>query len=464
MHGALPGLDLERAASARVALRALPVSPFLGLGDAIGHPRGSVSGEVALNGPLGDPQLDGQIELKQVSLSVASIAQPLRDVNARIAVHGHHLELSELTARDLHGKLRLSGAAELARDWSGKLSAELTTDRFPIRRQGDVVGELTTKTSFHGAIDHDLNLTGDVRVREGRFWVTGDTGADVQPLDRNDDIHFVDAKGRAEARELASVPKKRAPRQGLSLSTLSLKSEKDVWFMHKSFSVQVGLDLKLLEEHEQEKLVGEVRIARGNLELLGKPFDIQKGSVRLTGDYPPDPELELKASFEPPAGQKLFVEVRGRASSPIVSFSGAADTPEEAIAIVSGVGTPPPGAEQQAQSDARAFATNLTAGLLSATARRRLGDWVPLLSVQSDATGTPSQARAGFDASKLIPDFLRPLARGAYVEGIVGNTHESRSGSVGLGVRLEVALPRDLLTSLGYGPGPTWATDLTWVP
>jgi hypothetical protein len=186
--------------------------------------------------------------------------------------------------------------------------------------------------------------------------------------------------------------------------------------------------------------------------------------VRLTGDYPPDPELELKAAFEPPAGQTLFVEVHGRASAPIVSFSGAAETAEEAIAIVSGVGTPPAAAGQQAQSDARAFATNLTAGLLSATARRRLGDWVPLLAVESNELGTPTRARAGFDASKLIPPFLKPLARGAYVEGIVGNTKERRTGSVGVGVRLEVALPRDFVTSLGYGPGPNWETDLSWVP
>jgi hypothetical protein len=84
--------------------------------------------------------------------------------------------------------------------------------------------------------------------------------------------------------------------------------------------------------------------------------------------------------------------------------------------------------------------------------------------VESNELGTPTRARAGFDASKLIPPFLKPLARGAYVEGIVGNTKERRTGSVGVGVRLEVALPRDFVTSLGYGPGPNWETDLSWVP
>ena len=37
-------------------------------------------------------------------------------------------------------------------------------------------------------------------------------------------------------------------------------------------------------------------------------------------------------------------------------------------------------------------------------------------------------------------------------------------GSVGLGVKLEVALPRDFVTDLGYGPGSSWSTDLAWAP
>ena len=51
----------------------------------------------------------------------------------------------------------------------------------------------------------------------------------------------------------------------------------------------------------------------------------------------------------------------------------------------------------------------------------------------------------------------------AYVEGIIGQTSE-RGGSVGVGVRLEVALPRDFITTLGYGPGPGWSTDVAWSP
>jgi hypothetical protein len=49
------------------------------------------------------------------------------------------------------------------------------------------------------------------------------------------------------------------------------------------------------------------------------------------------------------------------------------------------------------------------------------------------------------------------------VEGIVSGT-EQRGGGVGLGARLEIALPHDFITSTGYGPGATWSADFAWAP
>jgi hypothetical protein len=211
-------------------------------------------------------------------------------------------------------------------------------------------------------------------------------------------------------------------------------------------------------------LEGEARIRRGDFMLLGKSFTIQKGAIRFTGDAPPDPELDLRAVFKPSGGEDLVVQVTGRTSAPVLTFSGAATDAGEAVMVLSGRKSA--GAEQQAQSDAAGFAASVTAGLLSVTARRELGDWVPMLRVETDRSGTPSRAAAGFDASRLIPPFLDGIAKGAYVEGIVGATQNNQSGgsSVGLGVRLELAFPRDLITTLGYGPGPNWSTDIAWSP
>ena len=232
--------------------------------------------------------------------------------------------------------------------------------------------------------------------------------------------------------------------------------------MHEDFAVQVGVDLKMTTDEDGATMQGEATITRGNLTLLGKQFRIEKGAVRFTGDVPPDPELDLKAKYRTRQGKDLIVQIQNRASAPQIIFSGAASNAGEAAALLSGIGGS--GAESKAKGDAASFAAGLTAGLLAVSARRKFGNWVPMLAIENNAQGAPSGARAGFDASRLIPKFMRGFARGMYVEGVVGTRSDTASRGVGVGVRADVALPRDFMTSLGYGPGTVWSADVFWAP
>ncbi|NJK32241.1 MAG: hypothetical protein HC927_07440 [Deltaproteobacteria bacterium] len=75
----------------------------------------------------------------------------------------------------------------------------------------------------------------------------------------------------------------------------------------------------------------------------------------------------------------------------------------------------------------------------------------------------------GFNADAIIPDFLRGVVLGAYVEGFVttsaGNAQTSggRSG-VGGGVSVELQFPYDLVGSGTFVPPTSWGVDLVWEP
>jgi translocation and assembly module TamB len=251
---------------------------------------------------------------------------------------------------------------------------------------------------------------------------------------------------------------------GLTLSQLRIRSDRGLWLQHEDFSVQVGVDIQLTSDEQGVALTGEAKLVRGELALLGKPFDIKKGAVRFTGDVPPDPELDITAKHKLRNGQELAVQVQGRASAPQIVFSGAASNAGEAAMLLTGGGSrSSSGASGNAARDAANFASGLTAGLLAVSARRKFGSWVPMLAIENSASGTPSGARAGFDATSLIPKFMQGFARSMYVEGVVGSRAESTSRT-GFGVRVELALPQDFVTALGYGPGTTWSTDVYWSP
>jgi autotransporter translocation and assembly factor TamB len=453
----MPSIAAQKPLSFDVRLSKLPLGPFMSFGEGLGRPKGTASGSLSLTGTMDKPIPAASIQLEEVAFSIASIAQPFRDINGRIELRDRRLRIVNLTARDGDGKLRVDGEAAVAENMSGSGELRLKAEDFPLRRQGEVIGKLSTGFVMRAKIDGQQRLWTDVSIAGGRLWLTGEKGKKVQSLDEHPDVSFIDAPEEDEE-ALEEGPEETTV--NVTLAQLKVRSRQSLWVMHKDFTVQVGIDVQLVNE-ESMSLKGEAAIERGNLQLLGKSFRIEKGAIRFTGDFPPDPELELHAMYETPTGEDLKVDVTGRSSAPVLSFSGAATNAGEALAVLSGSGRA--GAESQAQTDAQNFAAGLTAGLLSVAIREEFGEWVPIISIENDASGAPARARAGFDASKLIPPFLEGIARGAYVEGIVGSSNQT-GGSVGLGVRLEVALPYDFVTSAGYGPGPTWSSDVTWSP
>lgn len=455
--GTTPTVMPNAPVEAEVRFDRLPLANVLAFTETVGGVEGSLSADLSLNGQLNDPTPKGFVQLDNVDLSIAAIAQPLKDINGRIEVNGRSIKIPKMTVRDREGKLTIEGYASLGDDFSGEAGLFLEADEFPLRQQGTVVGELTTRARLDVTIPEDLQVEAQLKILDGRIWLTGETGKNVQSLEPHPDIRFADEAeaGVTEAEAEASGE------GGFGLASFTMKTEQNLWLMHKDFSIQVGVDIALQQGESKLELTGEAVIHRGELTLLGKLFKLQEGVIRFTGDLPPNPELDIKAVYEPPTGEELIVQVTGRANSPELEFSGAASNAGEAVAILTGVGG---GASQnadgQASNEMAKVAADMTAGLLIVAARREYGDWVPMISVETGASGQPTSARAGFDASKLIPPWASGFAKGAYVEGIVGQG----AGGAGVGVNLEVALPRDFVTTLGYGPGNGWSTDVAWAP
>ena len=463
--GSTPTVLPESPVKAQLKLDKLLLANVLSFTETLGRVGGAITSDLQVSGTIGDPYAVGYVQLENVNLSVASLAQPFRDVNGRIDIKGRSVNIKKLTARDRGGKLSVEGYATLRQDNTGDGALYVEASKFPLRQQGTIIGELTTRARADFKIPASLKAEAQLKILDGRIWLTGDRGKSVQNLDPHSDIHFADEQRQDASSEAELKAENGGTTPGISIGSFKIKTERELWLMHKDFSLQVGVDIALVQGEEGPKLQGEATLVRGDLKLLGKSFTLKDGAIRFTGDMPPDPELDIKAEFAPPTGKKLYVTVSGRGSAPVLEFSGAATTAGEAVAVLTGIGSPSQGkggAEGDASAQMAGIAADMTAGLLVMTARREFGDWVPMISVETGASGEVTGASAAFDASKLIPPWAQGFARGAYVEGIVGG-QSGQSGGNRMGVKLEVALPRDFVTTLGYST-TSWSTDVAWSP
>jgi hypothetical protein len=250
---------------------------------------------------------------------------------------------------------------------------------------------------------------------------------------------------------------------------VKVRSDESIWVKRDDFAVRMRTDLDVQVANGSSQITGEVRLERGYIALLGQQFDVKDGRVVFTGGQTVNPSLELTATSTSPAGKVVTVQVTGFVSAPQLAFDvdGKAANAGEALIALTGHGDS--GTQQSAEDQLASAAIGMTTGLLSLGARREFGDFIPMLSIDQSTQDT--RVRAGFEADKLIPDFMRGFVRGAYVEGIVStgdNTSnkggEHTSGNAETGVLLELQLPSDLVWAGKYGPGQTWSVDLDWRP
>jgi autotransporter translocation and assembly factor TamB len=460
-----PSITLDRAGevAARAQLVRVDVSALLGFVPGVARASGTVGGNLQVGGTFSKPIARGRLELSDVSLTLPKAGQRLSHIHAIARLEGRTLTLSETRVHDRNGSARISATLHFDSFSAWRADVDVRAQNFPIRPSGVLIGRVDTVAHAQFQTTRD-RLAIDLSLKDTTVALTGNTGADVQSLEPNPDIVFASELGRKREADGA----RQAGDAGLAL-VLHIQSE-PMWVRRDDFAVLMDADMTIdLTGTDGPALRGQIQLQRGYINLLGESFDINRGRVVFTGGQTIDPQLDIEAE-QSAAGTDVRVVVSGFVHEPQLAFfvNDEPVTAGEAVsALAGGHGTNASGAtaEQQLAS----AAVGMTTGLLSLAARREFGDWIPMFSIEQ---GAQTRVRIGFDADRLIPDFLDEFVRGAYVEGIVstdGNSQPVRPGAggtteAGSAVLLELTLPSDLVWAGQYGPGNMWSVDLDWRP
>jgi translocation and assembly module TamB len=77
-------------------------------------------------------------------------------------------------------------------------------------------------------------------------------------------------------------------------------------------------------------LLGTITLKRGNIEILGKPMNLKKGTITYDLEKLSDPILKIRATKEH-GGEKISLKIEGRASAPQFVFTSSPPLPEEEV-------------------------------------------------------------------------------------------------------------------------------------
>jgi hypothetical protein len=470
--GALPTLR-----EVTLELSALPLAPLLPLRGPISHASGAISGVVRASGRDGSPRVSGNLRLDGVAFTVTALAQAIEDIQGEIQLSDDGLKLKGLSARDGDGELHLEGTLKLdpARGLAGTLS--LVARDFPVRRAGEIAARTSAKAHLQASWGGERNRL-RVVVAELDSWLEGRKPSRAISLEPHPDLilkrrdRSLPALPRGAAR---ADPTRAAPTHMRVPLLVEIDAERPFWVKREDFALQVSADLAISIDPSKKGAAGGgvdmrglLRFERGYMELLGKSFEIHSGgTLRFTGGT--SALLDVVAQYEDRRTNDLvIVHLQGSMQSPKLEFQvdGQKVTAGEAFQAIYGSS---PSSDDGVDPEARANQVigSLLAGLVSARMRRRLGAMAPILSVDSADDDRGDQVRAGFALDTLIPDFLRPIITGIYLEGSISSDRQGATGGdddLRPGVLIELYFPHDLVSSGRYGPDATWSLDLGWQP
>jgi translocation and assembly module TamB len=327
-------------------LRASALLPFVS--DAVSELDGRIDADARIDLPQGGgpPNMKGTLTLRDGTVQLARLGEPLHGVNMNIVVTPDGLvRLDDLTAHGSSGTLAAKAIARLdGLDFVGARANLRIPRRDPLpvdldgQDMGDVDGEMSLSVD-RSADRRITKIAVDVPVLH----------ADL-PLSSS---HKTQELGEAKGVRIGYF---RRPRQFILLpmdaSDLGehKTNESDTAPSRTDVAIHLGNDVEIkrgttlkvqlegdpkIEVAEQARMSGQIRLTRGTLEVQGKRFEIERGTVTFVGDEPGNPQILVTAGWTAPDGTRVYADFVGPLKTGKVKLrSEPARSQDEILALI----------------------------------------------------------------------------------------------------------------------------------
>lgn len=275
-----------------------------------------------MGGTLAQPQLRGAIRTSDMAYENVSFGTRLQNLVLDARFSGPRLRLVSLTGTTPGGgKLSASGYADLSQVQNFPMNVQIKLDHvraaWTDAMQAVISGPVAIRRNQDGGV-----IEGNIRINEARYRFTGMAAAEVPQL---------------EVQRMGDVP---APAETTAMvngqSPLDFNLDVKVSGDNRIFIQGMGLDSEWSTDLTidgalfRPQITGQVKVVRGNYAFAGRRFDLNRGIIRLGGEFPPNPTLDIEAGATVEGVEALLL-VTGPAMKPEIGFSSVPALPQDEI-------------------------------------------------------------------------------------------------------------------------------------
>jgi translocation and assembly module TamB len=389
----------------------------------------------------GAPKMRGTIALERGRMQLVRLGEPLHGVTARVAVTPDGIiRLEDFTAHGSTGKLNVNGVVRL--NGLDLVAARANVripknDPFPIDIDGQAVGEIDGDITISADMTPDKRAL-NVKVDIPHLHTDMPLGSSNKPQELGE-AEKIRVGYFRRPKQFIILPKDAEDLKGddddsppsdepATTTTVTVHLGDDVE-IRKGSTLRVAMtgtpQIKLGEEVEMS---GQIRLTRGQLEVQGRRFRIERGTVTFVGE-PDNPQIMVTAVWKAPDGTQVYADFVGPLKTGKVRMRSEPSRPQNEILALIMFGT----AEGSTST--------------------------PYPSRQPDGT-TRAGALAGGLATEGLSKGLDELT------GLDVQTRIDTSSSANPRPEIEVQIAKDISVQLGYvlgTPAPGTNPDRTWV-
>ena len=324
-EGSLP------AGRGELALRARGAAP-LSLAEGALAARGTrLSGaarfDVAVSGQPGAPGITGDL-----SVANATVTDPL----SNLRLDGVTLEASfdgnRATIRTgraslaAGGTVTLSGSVGLTGDMVADIAVLLDKARYT---DGQTFTTLASgRLTLTGSLAADPLLAGMVTLERTEVVVPESFGGRDRLLDVRH-VRPTPKISRTLARLDAATPVTRpTSRPSILNLDITIDAPARIFVRGRGLDAELGGSVRVRGPVTAVRPVGAFRLRRGRLAIIGRRFDLDEGTITLTGDLDPLLDFTVRVQAD---DVEAFIRLRGRASDLEVTFDSNPELPQDEV-------------------------------------------------------------------------------------------------------------------------------------
>jgi translocation and assembly module TamB len=440
------------------------LGPFI---PAVKQSAGTLSCDLHVTGTLQQPQVDGNLALRDGALELAATGEPYKGIQARITLAGDRITVEQLQLESHSGPLQVTGWIEHTGLTPRRIDLAVSARNFTAMHSPSIETMVSAQVTVRGTLQETI-VAGSVTVPQAHIHIDKIPGSGpktVQPWELTlAGVYGPGPTAVAKSKEPTQVPTWYDLRLPFVRADIQVELPRNVWLQGSGTAIELSGQMRVTKALSQPfVLSGSVATVRGFATYYSKRFAVQSGQVTFTGTPELNPLLDVTV-VQKVSEYVVSIHVTGKAQEPTITFSSTPELSQADIVSLLVIGKT---TDRLTKSERNALgneAQQLAGGLLASQLENRLGSALGLdtLDISAGAQLGSGSVRLG---RYVTQDLFLSLEQGLGQAGSAttsSSTTSSGTTSNGTTIGLEYSLNRHLKVRGSSSDQGATAVDFLW--